>query len=534
MVRVLLPHLKVGCWVFLNDATLNEMVGLLPMSKRFLKQLFITALIVCCSFAFAKIKFEQVAFDANNLRNIEELTKSCQEAPQSSFWCKNLESSLTLIPTKGNDYIFNEKGELLGLFTKVQKGQDLRGNYNINNAQNLIPAKQTLPGGAILIDGEYLEAQNVQGSWERLNDTELKGTFQFQLGEIDVTKTILLSNISHTSKVTISADAPETSAENQSVIQYVLPGLGQGNGAPTIKVGQGSTFATNPGTSPLDNPSYLSLQTSDSKGNALILRPEGQDIKGHALQTTQIALEKTLGPDTTMSFDEYAGPNELVRYYQEKYFELPGLFRPNIFGQISLWVLKVLELIHQYVGVWGLAIIGLTLLFRVLIWPLIHAQTKSMFSMQAIQPKVQELQKKYKDDREKLTQETMKLYQENKVNPAGGCLPMLVQMPLFFILWRVFVNFEFNEGFLWVPDLGQADPTYILPIIYVGVMVAQTFLSAKGNKQMLQQQLIMNVVFVFLFVTFPSGVILYYVVSMLVQLLQYWLIQRGQGLPAKA
>jgi YidC/Oxa1 family membrane protein insertase len=157
-----------------------------------------------------------------------------------------------------------------------------------------------------------------------------------------------------------------------------------------------------------------------------------------------------------------------------------------------------------------------------------------MFAMQALQPKMQELQKKYKDDREKLTQETMKMYQENKVNPAGGCLPMLVQMPLFFILWRVFVNFEFNEGFLWVPDLGQADPTYLLPILYVGVMVAQTFLSAKGNKQMLQQQLILNVVFVFLFVTFPSGVILYYVVSMLVQLLQYWLISRSQAHPAKA
>ena len=357
--------------------------------------------------------------------------------------------------------------------------------------------------------------------------------FQFELNDVKVIKTIILSNISHTLKVSITAEGSEATAENQSCSNMCFQVLAQGNGV-NIKVGQGSTFSVNAGTSPIDNPSYMALQTSDSKGNAFILRPTTQDLKAHALQSTQVALETPLQPSATLSFDEYAGPNELVRYYQEDYFELPGLFKPNIFGQLSLWVLKILELIHQYIGVWGLSIIALTLLFRIVIWPLIHAQTKSMFGMQAIQPKVQELQKKYKDDREKLTQETMKLYQEHKVNPAGGCLPMLVQMPLFFILWRVFVNFEFNEGFLWVPDLGQADPTYLLPILYVGVMVAQTFLSAKGNKQMLQQQLIMNVVFVFLFVTFPSGVILYYVVSMLVQLLQYWLIQRGQAQPAKA
>lgn len=500
------------------------------MSARVFKTLWISFLLG--SLALAKINFEAVSFDAGNLRNFDDLNKTCQEAPQSSFWCHHLEASLTLIPTKGNDYLFNDKGEILGLFTKIQKGQDLRGNYGTAQGHNLVPAKQPLPAGAILINGEYIEPQQVQGGWERLSEAQLKGTFTFTLDNHKITKTILLSNISHTLNITIEA-AAEGELADDTVIQYVLPGLGQGTNS-NVKIGQGSTFSLNPVTAPIDNPTYLSLQTSDSRGESFVLRPITPGLQGRVLQTGQIALQKPLEAKTTMTFDEYAGPNELVRYYQEKYFELPGLFKPNIFGQISLWVLKVLKLIHQYVPIWGLSIIILTLLFRALIWPLISTQTRSMFAMQALQPKMQELQKKYKDDREKLTQETMKLYQENKVNPAGGCLPMLVQMPLFFILWRVFVNFEFNEGFLWVPDLGQADPIYLLPIIYVAVMVAQTFLSAKGNKQMLQQQLLINVVFVFLFVTFPSGVILYYVVSMLVQLLQYWLIQRSQPKPAKA
>ena len=92
---------------------------------------------------------------------------------------------------------------------------------------------------------------------------------------------------------------------------------------------------------------------------------------------------------------------------------------------------------------------------------------------------------------------------------------------------RVFVNFEFDEGFLWVPDLGQADPLYILPILYVAVMFGMSYFAARGNKQMLRQQILINVVFAFILFTFPAGVILYFVVSMGIQVLQYWLISRA-------
>jgi YidC/Oxa1 family membrane protein insertase len=165
---------------------------------------------------------------------------------------------------------------------------------------------------------------------------------------------------------------------------------------------------------------------------------------------------------------------------------------------------------------------------------LITTQTKSMVGMQQLQPKLQALQKKYKDNREKLTQETMKLYKEAGVNPAGGCLPIFAQMPLFIILWRIFSNFEFNEGFLWIPDLGLPDPTFILPILYVGVMMASAFLMAKGNPQSLRLQIMINLVFVFFIIQFPAGVTLYWVVSMLVQVLQHYLIQRNYPAPATA
>ncbi|MEJ2289155.1 MAG: membrane protein insertase YidC [Deinococcales bacterium] len=237
-----------------------------------------------------------------------------------------------------------------------------------------------------------------------------------------------------------------------------------------------------------------------------------------------------------MQAEYYTGRNELVRYYQEGYLGLPGLFRPNILGRLSLYIVELLVFIHKYVGSWGFSIIVLTLIFRALIWPLIATQTKSMFGMQKLQPKIKELQAKYKDDREKLTQETMKLYQEAGVNPAGGCLPILLQMPLFIILWRVFVNFEFNQGFLWLPDLGQSDPYYILPVLYVLVMLATSYFSARGNPQTLRQSMFINLIFVLVIINFPAGVLLYYVVSMLVQVFQYWLLSRDQPaavVPAK-
>jgi YidC/Oxa1 family membrane protein insertase len=312
--------------------------------------------------------------------------------------------------------------------------------------------------------------------------------------------------------------------------------------APTIKVGQGAAFTLNPLTVPVADPSYVSLQTNNrNTDNAIVVTPGvgvdpgvGDRLSGIALGDRRVAMQAPFADGARLTVDMYLGKNELVRFYQEGYADLPGLFNPNILGRMSLWILIALEFIHSYVANWALSIIVLTLLFRALVWPLITTQTRSMFGMQKLQPELQKLQKKYKEDREKLTQETMKLYKEAGVNPAGGCLPILLQMPLFIILWRVFVNFEFNEGFLWIPDLGLPDPWYILPALYVLVMLAMSWFSAKGNPTMLRQSVLINLVFVFIMVGFPAGVLLYFVVSMSVQVFQYWLLSRNQPAPATA
>ena len=499
--------------------------------------------------AFARVSFGVRDFSAADFRNPDVLTELCSAAEATSFWCDYQDATLSLITAKGMDYIFSPSGELLAAYTKQQRGQDLRGSYQVNGGQNLIPDTATIPGGAVLLGGNFEVPQEATGTWTETTfgaARALSGTFSYRLGGVQVEKTIIVSAVRNSLEVSLNVRRTGAGAGGgETLVQYAFPGIAR-QASPVIKLGQGDTFTLAPPQESVANPTYISLQANNrNMGTALVLRPDpaatgpgGDGFFAAPLSATQIALGKPLpaGANAAVNLElqAYAGPNEMVRFLQEDYLELPGLFNPNILGRLSLGVIVALQWIHRVVGSWGLSIILLTLFFRLLVWPLINTQMKSMVGMQTIQPKIQELQKKYKDDREKLTQETMKLYQEAGVNPAGGCLPALIQMPIFIILWRVFINFEFNEGFLWIPDLGLSDPIFLLPILYVSIMVAQAVVSSKGNRQTLQQQLLISGVFVFFAFTFPAGVTLYLITSMLVQVLQQWFIQRRLGTPAPA
>ncbi len=508
--------------------------------------------------AFAQVEFGLHEFPVHEFRDADDLQETCAAPAASSFWCANLDETLTRIPTKGADFFFNDAGELLAVFGKQQKGQNL-GSYNLSNGQNLIPMGAVIPGGAALLDGEYVELEVVDTDWQQLDDTTYEGRFLLENEELSVERVVRVSSIAHTLEYAIRAQRLEA-AESAQPLQLAFPGIARQD-EPTVKIGQDDSFSLNPVTAPVEDISYIAMQTNNrNSGFAIVMRPPGTGssnllsldevtgggetlngngaLAGISLPRDIIAMQRELGPQedaiAQVAAEVYTGPNELVRYTQEGYADLPGLFNPNILGRLSLGVIWVLRYIHEFVGSWGLAIIVLTLGFRALIWPLITTQTKSMLGMQQLQPKLQALQKKYKDNREKLTEETMKLYQEAGVNPAGGCLPIILQMPLFIILWRVFVNFEFSEGFLWLPDLGVPDPFYILPAAYVAVMLAQSWFSTRANPNMFRQQMLINFVFVFIMVGFPAGVLLYFVVSMLVQVFQYWLLSRNQPAPKPA
>src|SRR5437762_10721259 len=204
--------------------------------------------------------------------------------------------------------------------------------------------------------------------------------------------------------------------------------------------------------------------------------------------------------------------------------------------------------VYRRVGNYGIAIILLTVVSKALFYPLTVKSMRSMKAMQTLQPQVNALRSKYKSDPTRLQQETMKLYREHKVNPMGGCLPMVAQIPIFYALYLALsVSVELqNARFLcfitmpaWVPGLGGADlwicdlaahdPTYVLPVLMgVTMFVQQKLTPTAGDPRQAKMMLVMPFVFTFMFLNLPSGLVLYWTVSNILQILQQWYMDRAK------
>ncbi|WP_213975111.1 YidC/Oxa1 family membrane protein insertase [Tepidanaerobacter acetatoxydans] len=194
---------------------------------------------------------------------------------------------------------------------------------------------------------------------------------------------------------------------------------------------------------------------------------------------------------------------------------------------------QLMDLIFVYTNSYGIAIILLTVLIKLILLPFSFMQINSMKKMQEITPLQQELQKKYKNDKEKLNMEIMKLYQENKINPMGGCLPLLIQFPVIIALFRVFQTYDFaGASFLWISNLSKPDSTFILPILAAVTTYIQTKLStpAGANNPNASMNIIMPLMIGWFSVKFAAGLALYWVVSNVVQIVQQLIFARPQAI----
>ncbi len=196
---------------------------------------------------------------------------------------------------------------------------------------------------------------------------------------------------------------------------------------------------------------------------------------------------------------------------------------------------------------WGLAIIGLTIIVRLILFPLTWKQYKSAQEMQLIQPQIKELQKKYKSDRGKLQQETMQLYQEHRVNPFASCLPLLLQLPVFICLYAAIkglgplsapmyqpsVQALNDAAFLWIPHLGFPDPYYILLVLYVGSQMISTELMLATQTDKTQKMIMrgMPIMFVLFLFNFPAGLFVYWVTTNVWTIGQQLIIRRTMPKP---
>jgi YidC/Oxa1 family membrane protein insertase len=233
--------------------------------------------------------------------------------------------------------------------------------------------------------------------------------------------------------------------------------------------------------------------------------------------------------DGTSKISLYAGPQEQDKLEQVA----PGLDLVVDYGWLTViaaplfWVLGA---IHKLVGNWGWAIIGLTLLLKLAFFPLSAASYKSMAKMRVLTPKLMKLKEAYGDDKQRLNQEMMALYKREKVNPLGGCLPVLVQIPVFIALyWVLLGTVEMrNAPWLgWITDLSVKDPFYVLPLIMGATMFIQTKLNpTPPDPIQAKVMLFMPIMFTGMFLFFPAGLVLYWTVNNILSIAQQWQITR--------
>jgi YidC/Oxa1 family membrane protein insertase len=214
------------------------------------------------------------------------------------------------------------------------------------------------------------------------------------------------------------------------------------------------------------------------------------------------------------------------------------------FAVVSMPLLYVLHFFHRLTGSWGTDIILLTVLIKLLLAPLTHKSFVSMKQMQKLQPQMERLKEKYKDDKEALNKEIMELYRRNKVNPFGGCLPMLLQFPVFIGLYNALrTPIELRHApFFWIKDLSRPDweslplsfdswhfGIPILTLLMGASMFAQQWMTpSAGDPNQRRMMLMMPVVFTFMFINFPSGLTIYWLVNNLLSIAQQYLINRTQ------
>lgn len=235
---------------------------------------------------------------------------------------------------------------------------------------------------------------------------------------------------------------------------------------------------------------------------------------------------------TTFKSTLYSGRR---RYLPMQSAGLAALDNPGIGARMMIPVIQFLDLLYRVTGNYGWAIILFTVLIRVILFPLMRKQLHSTAKMQRLQPKMKRIQERFKDDKQLLQERLMELYKKEGINPMSGCLPMLIQLPIIWLVWRAILfageAIHLSPGFLWVPDLSLADPYFILVIVTTAIMILQQWLMtpqmpSDGSPATKYMGYVFPVFMAILLWKFPAGLWLYYLLTTAVQVVQQAVVNR--------
>jgi len=264
---------------------------------------------------------------------------------------------------------------------------------------------------------------------------------------------------------------------------------------------------------------------------------EGINLKIGMKKDEKVMYSRTVSParsipgggEAVYSYEFYLGP-KVIALLKELNVGAEKAVRYGWFSPIAKILLRFVNLTHKVTKNYGADIIIISVLLKILFWPLTRKSYVSMKEMQKVQPEMAMLREKYKGDKARLNREMMDLYKRRKVNPLGGCLPMLVQIPIFFALyWALMGSIELRHAafILWIRDLSYRDPIYVSPILMgVSMLWQQKMTPTAGDPRQAKMMMFMPIIFTFLFLTFPAGLVIYWLVTNILTIGQQYLINK--------
>ena len=268
---------------------------------------------------------------------------------------------------------------------------------------------------------------------------------------------------------------------------------------------------------PHDETNRYSFKKSDSQSSVYLLNFVGEEIRLAEGERGEYIANFYVGPKDQIELEKLAEHLDHVVDY-------------GIFWIICKPIYQLLVFIHGVVGNWGWAIVGLTIVIKLLLFPLSAKSLKSMARLRSLQPEMERIKELYGDDRQKMGQEQMALWKKEKVNPVSGCLPMLLQMPVFISLyWVLMESIEIRHApwLLWIEDLSAMDPYFVLPLVMGASMwVMQKLQPVPSDPIQAKVMQYMPVAFTFMFLWFPSGLVLYWTINNLLSLAQQYVINK--------
>ena len=274
---------------------------------------------------------------------------------------------------------------------------------------------------------------------------------------------------------------------------------------------------------------------SDDKNSFSLRKLSGQDI--YLMGFTGQALSVPAGGYGEYKAQFYVGPKDQDRLTElAEYLDLTVDY--GFLWMLAKPIFAALQFIQSIVGNWGWSIILLTVGIKILLYPLSAASLKSMAKMRNLQPEMTRLKEIHGDDRAKMSQELMALYKKEKVNPAGGCFPMLLQMPVFLSLYWVLlesVEIRHSPWIFWIQDLSAKDPFFVLPLVMgASMLLMQKMQPVPTDPMQAKVMQLMPVMFTFFFMIFPAGLVLYWTVNNLLSMAQQWFVNRQLQVAKKA